>query len=331
MKISPLEEAILTCVCFNAEVTHSAVARSVGSKPHIVQYTIAKFKRAGLLYDFNAIDIGSAGLTCFGVFFSLNLSVSRRDRLVQTFVRHPAVCFLSEFLGNLQFGCGILAEHTWQAHAILSDILQRSGAVLAHKSVATRWRITEIARKVRTHTKKVEKFSLYTPAQRNSEFNDIDWHTLSVLSESPALSLRQLAATTGIAFPTLYSRMQRVRSQGMLLRHMYIFNSNKLGRISAKLIIYTRGVNPGASQKLRSYLFSHQHTHQVVETFGEWEYEANVTCLSTEEVLTMREELSQQFSIYIERIEILLLTRSYKHICFPGANYKNELVRLSSL
>jgi len=128
----------------------------------------------------------------------------------------------------------------------------------------------------------------------------------------------------------MYAYVQKLKNQNIFIRRMFIPDLSQLGFTNYKFLVYTFGINPTETQRLKNYLLRMPNIHQVVSTFGEWDYELNLACRHAVEVLKLREQLTSSFPEYIEKVEPLVHVKVHKRISFPGANFFQSLQKLKS-
>ena len=318
MKLSNRDATVVALSSLHADKSIPELAKRCGLKTHTVRYILTELQRRKLLQKRWVIDLMSCGWGRYELFFSSSSSSKKtRQSLLQWLIKSSRTTYIAEVGGDFDYEVIILAHCLEELKESLEQLTKTVGEISFSKAVAIHQRVHYFPRKyLSPHRIKPEARSLVA-CKTPHTLDELDHKILQNLSLYPDSSQRELAQRCSCMPITIQSRMEKLRSHGVLKGAMFSFQATTLGVRNYIFLIYAKGFDSTFGQKLYQFCLQHPHCTNMKECFGSWDFEAGVEVLEHSQLLQFKEELLETFPSDIHSIKLLSRFTTHKYALYP--------------
>jgi DNA-binding Lrp family transcriptional regulator len=303
MRLLPIDGRILSTVSTTADLEVPAIAKLLGTRPHVVRHALLRLTRQGIIRPLWVIDSFRLGWARYNAFLSLSLSRKQDRERAITFLRHhPSIAFLSESGADYDYEVSIFGRDPTAPVAVFEELTKQFGACITSKTVCTRTMIAFFTRKYLSKGAKTPKPLVLRQAEPVADLDRIDRTILTALSRTPAASRREIARTIGLPAATVDSRIRKLVEAKVIAGKIFAITNSHYGGSSYLLLLHARGFDPSLKERLYKYSLEHPHCTHYVEGFGSWDYEMGVEVLTHQELVGIRQEVSELFGAELAAI-----------------------------
>lgn len=319
IKLSTRDKEVITCAALSAQLTTPELCRKTGYHQNTVRYSLQRAVDLGLIAPHAMIDISPLGLQMYEYFFSIPfVNEKQRQQLINSIIASPYVSWLGEFTGEFQFGMIICAPDGHQVQMVLDQLSKKHGELFSHKISALQLSFTQYRPKNLSEKGFLPKYlTIGTPGNRTS-IDELDHKILKLLSVSTLPSSnRELARKLEIGISTLHYRMKSLEKRGIIRGYIHWVYLSKIGYLSYKLLLSTKGVSPQFRQELFRFCLKHVHVVHYTENIGAFDFEISVSVPEAQHVIQFVEEVRSKFCAQIADIKVFPSFRCLKSQQYP--------------
>lgn len=323
MNISSREQQVIFSTFLDASKSAVEVGKELGIKPYTVRRLLTQLKRRGIISSVPFLNVYALGLAHYGVFFSL--ASSSRDthrKLMQYLTQSQQISFLMELGGEFQYGLSICARNLTQVMKFLDDLAQRFKAVFFEKSVAIRIQLVHFGPKYLSHRQAPRDILRWGAVDKDEEIDLFDHKILGIISRQGLLPLGQLSAILKTPAMTIDYRLKRLRERGILLRSIFVIDTEKIGMQSYYLLLYTRGIDLKFKKEILKFCENNRNILFVVENLGSWDYEIGLHVEHARVVSDITRDLCDKFGDEILNVRALPVFAFHKVRNYPFEDYE---------
>lgn len=327
VQLTEKEKIILHAIEHQAMIPIPSIAKQTRLKAHTVRYHIANLKERNIILGKAPfINPYPLGFTDYTFYFSLAASSARKSHeLLTMFKEQEGVTWVATLGGEFQAGVAICARRIENVSALLGSVSKKFGDVFFQKSMSVRTRFVAFGRKYLGSTaKSLVLFAVELKGQGGSTIDETDHKLLGALSNLEFVSQRQLARAVGLPFSTVERRIDNLKKAGILLGYIYRYRLVDTGLQTYRLLISTRGLAAGLSDRLFAFAADHPHILHYIECMGAWDYEMSAEVERPADVNGIIRQLYEEFGSDINSVKFLQIFEHLKYSAYPFRNIPAE-------
>lgn len=310
------ERRVLRLAEFDAEQTADALAQKLGMKSPTVSYALRKLQDQGLIQRRAFINSYALGYLEIAVYFSL-LDQTRREEVLSAILEYPEIGHLSVLLGDYTYLAVLLCKHIREVPEHFNRLFAGKGDLFADKLVAPRLAIYQFPRKYLVKSSAVENCVSIEDHGSVVELDQLDRRILEHIVKMGFAGVRELARGLAAPSSTVERRLQRLREQGVINGFYYAVDTNRLGFERYRVLVAMKGICATTRERLIAFCQQHPNCTGLVCSLGSWDFELVVETSSSQEVISLIEQLHATCGVRIAWTKVLRQVSSYKCARLP--------------
>ena len=330
MKFTNRHADFLSVSQFAADLTDNEIAKVLDWRPHTVTYCRKYLLEHEYIRPYFLINTPRLGYDNYLLYFSLTaLAKATRQKLLHSLKQSPRISWLVEIGGEYEYCASFLATTSSDMREVLHQFGAILGKTIDRYTCLLQSKLTIFSAKHIKHLKPRNKYISVPPdgttGKNNLNLNRFDHKDIAILrvvSQTPVMSLRDIAKQVNLPFTTISDRLAKLREEKVLQSLIYLINTSSFNLQYYKILVTLRSFDAFHLKQL--FLFSERHPYvtTLVECVGGWDAELGVEVpLSTTDsevsVRSITDELRYEFGELISSISIVPLFRELKTQSFP--------------
>jgi len=321
MNLSKIQRDIINVLKLNADQDLPFVAKKLNVTHKTVRYHLDSLTARGVVQRVNFIDVYPLGFRYVNMYFSVAAS---NRKAVQTMLSKLSaskkVSWLAELGGDFHYGVAFLVNSFEEVRSELEELGSIDKLVLFEKVLNVHLSLSMYHLKMLARPLSTTTDIGYGETTKKLELDETGFKLLGLLSNSPDLSLRDIAKTLGRSVSNISDRVQEFRKAKVLRGSWLQVNIESVGLSRYKLLVYSRGFVAGFADKLKLFCRQHRNVDYFIECLGEWDFEIGLIVDSHDKVMETTQEIYDQFGDAIKVVKVLPLIQILKLSQFPLLN-----------
>ena len=318
MKLSESDRHILTAIQFSADIPIAEFARKLGQQTHVVRHTLSKALEAGAIARRAYVNTYRLGLSSFALFVTLDSrSAESRKKFRDQLFSSPNVVQLIELGGSFDFAVILCVHNPEEVSMCLERMSKAAGTGLAEKLVHVRTGWYHFgARYLESGSKKLKPMPFF-PGTAPITIDATDHRILVVYSQSPDGNEQEMARKLGMALSTMQYRLEKLRSQEVIVGTIYQIVPEVLGYQSFRLLLSTRRPEAEFRKALLDWVEKNDSVVSMMCGFGPWDYELRVETQTTALARDVSDSLIDGFKELVTKVNIVPVAKILKVSTYP--------------
>lgn len=306
MKLNQKERRVLAAIELDARQTPAEIRQRTGYREHTVRYAIHRLLAAGVIRLVPFINVYPLGYSDYAFYFSLAAGTKKQKQaLLDGLVQSPHVSWVAKLGGDFQYGFAICARDVTEVMSFLDEISNNYSDVFFEKALSIRVSLTLLPRSYLDSSLPNTKAITFGRTGSQVEIDAKDHLILSALANSNFSSVRDLARSLSMPHTTLEHRIHKLEQSGVIAGYIYQVDARKFGMQLFKLLVFVKGMNTQLRKKLLHFAEAHHSIAHFIECLGNWDYELGVEVENSEDVVTITQELYNEFGKDINTIRVM--------------------------
>ena len=306
MKLTPNERIILAAIQLNADSSLAEIRKASGCREHQIRYCIEKYKSKDIILKRPVINWSLLGYTEYSIILSLTYKNARARSSFRDFlISSKLTGDVSEVGGNYDFLIATLVRNVRELHDFFLDIANLTGVRVIEKRVAARIVNTSFRRKHLAITAGQENEITIEHRKEPIKVDAIDEKIIYGLVSEAYDSIRELARKLELPHSTVDQRLKYLKSCDVLVGFVYGMHFEKMGLRMFRLLITAPNPTALFSKSLCKWAAKHKQVIGIIQTVGAWDYEINVEVNLPGDIKSITQELFEEFSSSLDRINCL--------------------------
>ncbi len=313
------ERKVVSFVQHRANASVKDLAKLTGCSDRVVRYSLANLIDRKVLTRQVYLDVYRLGLSYSTLFISLVPEHKKQAaRLVQFLKASPRVSYFVALGGDFDFCVDVCVRETIELLDFMQELSGEFGALINKKSHTVMASLTDYPLDLQGGGRKGQKpLTCGLGSRKRFVIDQTDHGLLSHLSNSPELSLAELARKMGISKSTIEYRLQRLEKAGVVCGYRYLTNGEQLGLQSFIHCVYLRGVSGHLRSQLIQFCEKSPNIKYHLECAGDWDFEFGTSVYTAHEVISVVNELQDQFGNVISKVKTIPLFLHHKVSKYP--------------
>lgn len=284
-------------VRLNANASMTDLARLCRMRPHKVRYALESLLRKQLLKRRIIIDPARAGLSVFGLWFSLSARGKKfRQAIIKWLHSSPQVSYLGEFRGDFEFKVDLIAPEAPDAEKVLAQLEERFAGIFARRTLIITLQTVEFPlRKLAPAALGQVQIGKAGP---HFALDATDEKVLYALTSSDQASHALLAHAAGLPLTTFEYRLKRLQERKIVVAYQYWSPPNELTEVGLNSFVHRVSLATAASKyapKLEAFCRKEPGVYSATLGLGAWQFEICTVSTTIDET-----------ELFLERLEKIL-------------------------
>ena len=336
VKLDRKDRKILAALAYNARMTPSQLARTIGLSRNAIRLRIKHLEEQDVLRgSVTILNLFSSGLEIYGLLLRYeNLREKEEATLLQHFVHHPFIIWFARSSGQWDFLLYLMAQNPGHLDSLLSEIKKASSCRIL--AIETMYQLSlvkyflfhgglcqelNVQPQFPIKDSSYGKFLLKPPVSIGpspAKIDEKDLKILSLLAENATLSLKSLGEQVKLSPDTVDYRILNLIKKEVILAFDPLINMSYLHYHTYLLLAEFRS-NTQDKEKRAFFLYckSHPDTSFVMGTGGRWHASIYFIVKNPLEFFNIVNELRNRFGEMIQSYESLLIIKDYKFTFLP--------------
>lgn len=318
MKLLDKESQILGTVELQANSSVDKIQKLTGFRQHSIRYCLRKLIDQRLIRYTPYVNLMALGYTDYNIYFSLTSSATiSRKKALSVIAKTKNVTRVSEMGGEFQYVITILSTSFSELEGILSNVMSQIGEVVIDKVVSARFSYTLYPRKyLSSKAYKIPPLKTKVSPQI-IKIDALDSKIISALAMSNFESHRQIAQRLAIPLSTMELRIKELEKRNIIGGYIFEIDTSKLDVQHFKLLIFSKGMSATLRAGLELFAAESPYAVYFATCFGSWDFELGIEVKDSREVVSIVNELQDQYAQYIDHITVLQKFRDLKSFTYP--------------
>lgn len=321
MALTDKEIKILAACSLDAEIPVNEIARSTGLTESAVRYSLAALEESGRVKRVTYIDVYPLGLFYFHLVFRPLPELIKKPEVLAFLKGSPRVSYLSQTSGDFQFHMDIIARDPLDLIEFLDTLAQRFGGVFADKRVSVIESLVDYPWKFLGPGQRSMKTLAFGSSRAAVEINELDHAILRYLSGNPLGTTSHVARMLGAKLTTVQYRMERLRSQGIIVGSRFLIDPTRLGFQVFYIHVETHGVSDAVKEKLYAFGAQEEAIYAVLRTIGHVDFLLEAAVRSPSEIDTIMSRLTEQLGTHLTKVTAQPVIHFHKVSFYPLQDY----------
>lgn len=321
MDLDYRDRKILFALEQNARQTNVALSKAVGVAPDVVQYRIDRLVDQGVLKFFlGYINFAKLGYVDYGLYLSTQRMTRKQEQaFVEFLFNHPYCPYFCRSGGTYDYVADMLAKDPISLMELVADITNRFGAFIYNQEIVTRIHATHFPKQYLLDALVPPKPSTYFGGRldRPVRIDQVDDQILRVLATNARAKLVDIAQEIGLSDTAAGQRIRRMEEEELITGYFGWIEPQTFGYQSFNLLLKHQSFRAADEEHLFEFCRVHRHITWLIKTLGRWDFEIAVEVNTQEELQEVVNELKDNFSNIIQRIEFAPIFRTIKYSQYP--------------
>jgi DNA-binding Lrp family transcriptional regulator len=321
MDLDLKDRKILYALEQNARQTNVALSKGIGLAPDAIQYRIDRLINRGVLKFFlGYINFGKLGYVDYGLYLSTQRMTRKQEQsFIDFLVNHPYCPYFCRSGGTYDYVADILARNPIFLMELVTEITNAFGDFLYDQEIVTRIHATHFAKQYLLDASKPPKPSTYFGGRldKRVRIDETDDEVLRILATNARAKLVDIAEQIGLSDTAAGQRIKRMEEDELITGYFAWIEPQSLGYQSFNLLLKHQNFRAADEEQLFEFCRIHRHITWLIKTLGRWDFEIAIEVKSQEELQEVVNELKDDFSRIIQRIEFAPIFRTIKYSQYP--------------
>jgi len=318
LQLSELEQDILYVTLMDAGASVVSIARRIGTKPHIVQAAVSKFRREGVISRRVIIDITRIGFSTHEFFISLSSEGQRaREAVVEYLKRSPWVGTVLEVGGEYDLMLTVRVRNQREMVEFQTGLSERFPGMFTRKD-------TSLAVE---HWAYGEKFLVSNPSLYMEyhlqvppftvAVDEIDKKILFEIGDPAFGSMTALARRVGLPTTTVEYRVKKLAEKKVILGDLHELRGELIGLSNYVLLLGMNGVSEAINREVCEAARLNPFVPWLSRGAGHWDYVMGLVVRAPSEVPTAVNRLRTSLGSWMTSYQIVPMFRAHKVRDYP--------------
>lgn len=321
MDVDFKDRNILFALEQNARQTNVSLGKTVGLAPDVVQYRIDRlFNRGVLKFFLGYINFAKLGYVDYGLYLSTQRMTRKQEHAFVDFLtNHPYCPYFCRSGGTYDYVADLLARDPIFLMELVTELTNRFGNFLYDQEIVTRIHATHFAKQYLLDAVQPPKPTTYFGGRldRRVQIDEVDDEILRILATNARAKLVDIAANIGLSDTAIGQRIKRMEEEELITGYFAWIEPQSFGYQSFNLLLKHQNFRAADEDQLYEFCRVHRHITWLIKTLGRWDFEIEVEVKSQEELQEVVNELKDNFSHIIQRIEFAPIFRTIKYSQYP--------------
>jgi len=320
MQLDKKDKEILFELSKNSRQPFSVIAKSVRLSKETCTYKIHRLEKEGVISNFlTLISLSKLGLSHYKIYFQFHgASKNITDLIIIDFNNYYKINWVAKCTGVFDLIISILCRDVKEFNSEKNKILQKYNKYIQNYSVG-------IMADTYVYGKNylVESKINYLEDKKMIgeeiiiKLDKSDKEILRLLVNDSRISSMDISKKLNLNIKTVISRIKLLEKKGIISGYDIFLNFNKVNLKYYKLFISINKMIIEKYNEFLAYCKNNRHIVYLVENVGSWELEPEIEIDSEDKFYEIVDDIKNKFPNFIKRIDIVKITKDYKHIYVP--------------
>ena len=329
-KLDLKDKKILSELMENTRFSYSTIAKNVELSREMVKYKIDRMIEEGVIEKFTtALFRPLVGMKMhFSFFITLQVSKSKKEKILKKLVSHPEILTVSELEGWFNLYVTFCVPNRYKAFELFEflkeecELKDNFEFTMAIKNVYAEKNFFIDNEKIKSSRKNYEDAfqNLIEKSRKRSDklrkLDSTDFKLLNLLEKDSRTPIKVLAKKLKVASNTVRSRMMKLIKEGVIFGFVPFLNYSKLGFKEYILLLRLKGTDREKAL-LKNKIRKDQRTFLEVWQVGKWDSMFILYSKDHEGVKDFISELLEEFPEALDKYNLLWTTKIHKLISYP--------------
>ncbi len=241
------------------------------------------------------------------------------QNLAKYLAQHSEVNWIARIEGPWDFSFTVRVKQLLELSTFLDNFKHKFHPFLNRIVMAVNIQVDFFAREYLVGAvRKSDSYIGYTaPSESQIAPDKKEISILHLLSESPRLTLSELAQQVGISEFTARSKVNSLIEKGILKGTRLNINPEAIGVLNYYVLLYLHPVSQKRLNEFISYCRRNSRVTYIVKALGDWDYELNLEVSSVKHYREIIMDLTKDFSDVIQDYSGMMITDLLKLTLVP--------------
>jgi DNA-binding Lrp family transcriptional regulator len=319
MAIDLKDRKILYELDFEARQSLSNIGKKVGLPAEVVHYRIKKLEKEGIITGYNfMVDLAKLGRQQYKLYLRLqHCNANIKGKIIRCLMAHDNVKWLVSCQGAFDLIMAIETNSISDFDEVKEDILSKIDKYVLEKSITTLIEASAYRRTYFLSKEFSEEKALYVMGkQEKIDIDKTDMEILKTLAKKGRISIIEIAMELSMTPRIISYRIKQLEKKGVILGCRITLNYEKLGLKFLKALIYLERSTKQKINTLKEYCRRQPNIIHCVKVLGNWDIEPEFEVYNIEDYYRIIEEIQNNFSGIIKRIDTVMITKEHKFSYF---------------
>lgn len=317
MEIDSFDLKILNELDCDARQSYSEVGKKIRRSKQFVANRIKLLEQKKIIEEY-VLDsnLRATGYSLFSVFVQFQkIDKLKEMRILNYLNKSKYVGYSLKTIGNWDLFISIKAKNVTDFYNFLGGFHRQFKGLIKKESINLEVRGIDTNLKFLNESRRGTSYCFVNnPADQVLEFNDIERQIIWHLRTSPLLSYLELSEKIGKTYSTVKKIVQNLKEKNIIKRTKAKINAEKLGYNRYLFLIDLHYLGNEKTANLLNYLKQHKDISYIIECVGSWNLICNVYSKTFEDLVSIRDDLSEKFSDLISSVEILNVIKNEREL-----------------
>ena len=295
--LSATARAVLRVAQLHASAPLREIARQARVPVHTAQYWLNRLIDRGVIRRGVVVNPARIGDSRYGCFFSVApQNIKHKAKLFKFLSLHERVIWYAELGAEYQFGATLIAPSTVELQRFLAEMESNTGMTITRKTISLLNDFTLLEKTYLLGTRESKprgKLEIVAPTAR-VEVDDLDRRILSVVNQCS--SHLEISRKTGIARQTIDHRVQKLRSQGIILGDVFYISAAQLGYQVFRVLVTLSSQQNSTWQRFANLCEKQPNIVNYSRCVGSWDGEIVIESRDGAHVAELVSELASKLA-----------------------------------
>jgi DNA-binding Lrp family transcriptional regulator len=313
MRLTEQQRKVIAACETEGDFTLAEIAARVALPQHTVRRALDRLESNQIIKRRVYVNSFLIGTAPYLIALSLSVEGRQQEHEMEAFLaKRPEVSFMSRVSDKYDLLIEVRCRAVYDVHTFLHVLAGRFPRSLDSKHVLAVTSLLDLpVLATLSERRKLAEFQIGV-VNRVVPLDDLDRQILTLLTYDWRDSSAKLAKKCGAPLSTIDYRLQRLRSQGVIVGTRYWIDVEQLGLSTFYHFVSTKGFGEDCEQRMKAIARNNTCVHTFRCFIGSWDYLFECHYGDPRESLKFVEQLCREMSDEITRVSSVAVVRHRK-------------------
>jgi Lrp/AsnC family leucine-responsive transcriptional regulator len=303
----------------NCRLSCPQIAKKVGLSSEVVNYRIKRLEEEKIITQYQAcLNLSKMGLTQFKILLSFqHIKSSEINRIIDEMKKDKKVLWIVSCQGDWDLSVAGEVKSLSEIESFKNRILSLFEGHIEKKGISICTQADVLNRDYLVSQKAgFDRSRILVDEQKEAEIDSLDMKIIRELTENARKSVVEIAETLATTPRIVDYRIKHLVKNKIITGFRIALDYEKLGIKFHKTFFYLDSPKENRLNSLLSFLGSNKNVIHTLKVLGNWDLEPEFETSSEEEFNFILNEIKDQFSDIIKKIEVITVSKEHKFVYF---------------
>jgi len=320
IKLDKLDKKLLMELDLDSRQPYSQLAKKLNTSQQVISYRTKKLVDSGVITSFvTTFSSISLGLNIIKIYIQYSGMTKKKEEEIYEFLsNHKSVNWISKVLGNYDLFVAIMVKDISLLGEFKAEFFQKFGKYIGYYTTSIIQRAYTFPRPYLSDKNQRAIKPALIHKELNLNLDRKERLLIKEISNNSRISVIELSKKLDLNVKTILKKISALNKSGVIQGYRINIDRGKIGQKYYKIFIKLKSYDPEDYKLVKTFCLGRKYLVHLIECVGEYEIELEMEISESERIEETIQEIRNNYSYVIARIESCEITNEMKLTWLPN-------------